>query len=47
MNKVRVKLGQLPDLPTGVSIAGSVKHQEVGGAVCASIALGIALWVAV
>ena len=38
---------ELPELETEVSISGSTKQQEVGGAFCLFIAAGMAIYVAV
>ena len=43
---IRLDVEQLPELGTEVSISGSVKQQEVGGAICLSLAAGIAVYVA-
>lgn len=45
MEKVRLTVEELPELDTGVAISGSVRHQEVGGALCLSVAAGIALYI--
>lgn len=44
MEKIRMTVEELPELETEVAISGSVKQQEVGGAVCLSVAAGIALY---
>lgn len=44
MDKVRFAVEELPELDTEVAIAGSVKQQEVGGAICLGIAAGIAVY---
>ena len=44
MNKIHLAVEELPELDTAVAISGSVKQQEVGGAVCLGIAAGIALY---
>jgi hypothetical protein len=46
LNAVRFEVEDLPELATEVGLAGSVKQQEVGGAVCLGVAAGIAIWVA-
>jgi hypothetical protein len=46
MEKVRLEVEELPELQTEVAISGSVKQQEVGGAVCLGIAAGIAIYIA-
>lgn len=45
MDKIRLTVEELPELDTEVAISGSVKQQEVGGAVCFGIAAGIALYI--
>lgn len=45
MDKVRLAVEELPELDTAVALAGSVKQQEVGGAVCLSLAAGIAIYI--
>jgi hypothetical protein len=44
MNKIHLMVEDLPELETEVAISGSVKQQEVGGAICLSVAAGIALY---
>lgn len=44
MEKIRLKVEELPELETEVAISGSVKQQEVGGGVCLSVAAGIAIY---
>jgi hypothetical protein len=44
MDKVRMSVEDLPELDTAVAISGSVKQQEVGGAICLGIAAGIAVY---
>jgi hypothetical protein len=44
MDKIRMSVEELPELDTAVAISGSVKQQEVGGAMCLGIAFGIALY---
>ena len=44
--KIRLEVEQLPELATEVAISGSAKQQEVGGAVCLSVAAGIAVYIA-
>lgn len=39
-----LKVEELPELETEVSLAGSSKQQEVGGGVCLGIAAGIAVY---
>lgn len=43
---IRLDVEQLPELATEVAISGSVKQQEVGGAVCLSVLAGIAVYIA-
>ncbi|WP_165357118.1 hypothetical protein [Sphingosinicella sp. CPCC 101087] len=43
---VGIKVEDLPELETEVSISGSCKQQEVGGIVCMGIAAGVAIYVA-
>jgi hypothetical protein len=45
MDRIRFAVEELPELETQVAIAGSTKQQEVGGAVCLSIAAGIAIYI--
>jgi hypothetical protein len=45
MEKIRLTVEELPELDTEVAISGSVKQQEVGGALCIGVAAGIALYV--
>ncbi|MGZ8282979.1 MAG: hypothetical protein ACXWUN_08530 [Allosphingosinicella sp.] len=42
----RLIVEELPELETEVSVSTSVKQQEVGGALCLSVAVGIAIYVA-
>lgn len=42
---VQLEVESLPELETEVAISGSVKQQEVGGAVCLGIAAGIAVYI--
>lgn len=44
MEKIRIAVEELPELDTEVAISGSVKQQEVGGALCLSLAAGIAIY---
>lgn len=44
MEKTRLTVEDLPELETEVAISGSVKQQEVGGALCLTVAAGIALY---
>ena len=44
MDKIRLEVEDLPELETEVAISGCAKQQEVGGAVCLSIAAGIAVY---
>lgn len=43
MDKIRIAVEELPELETEVALSGSVKQQEVGGAICGGIAIGIAI----
>jgi hypothetical protein len=43
-NEIRFDVAELPELATPVALSGAVKQQEVGGAVCLSIAAGIAIY---
>lgn len=45
MEKIRMTVEELPDLETAVAISGSVKQQEVGGAICISLLGGIAIYI--
>jgi hypothetical protein len=44
MDKIRMSVEELPELDTAVAISGSVKQQEVGGALCLTVAAGIAVY---
>ena len=44
---IRFDVAELPELATEVAISGTVKQQEVGGAVCIGILAGIALYASV
>ena len=44
--QIRFDVAELPELGTQVAISGTVKQQEVGGAVCLGVAVGIALYAA-
>ena len=44
MNKAQLVVEDLPELETGVAISGSVRQQEVGGALCLTVAAGIAVY---
>ena len=46
MEKIRLVVEDLPDLDTEVAISGSVKQQEVGGAICLAMGAGIAVYIA-
>ena len=46
MDKVRLEVEELPELETQVGISGSVKQQEVGGAICLTLGAGIAIYLA-
>lgn len=43
---IRLEVEELPGLETEVAIAGCPTQQEVGGLICAGIAAGIAVYVA-
>lgn len=44
MDRIRFNTEELPELETEVAISGSLKQQEVGGAMCLSVAAGIAVY---
>jgi hypothetical protein len=44
MTNVYFTVEDLPELETEVAISGSVKQQEVAGALCLTVAAGIALY---
>jgi len=44
MEKIRLKVEELPELETPVAVSGSVRQQEVGGGFCLSVAAGIAIY---
>jgi len=44
MHQVQVIVEELPELETEVALAGSAKQQEVGGAMCVTVAAGIAIY---
>lgn len=44
MDRIRLRVEELPELKTAVGISGTAKRQEVGGAICLSIAAGIAVY---
>ena len=44
MDKILIAVEELPELETEVALSGSVKQQEVGGGLCAGVALGIAIF---
>jgi hypothetical protein len=46
MENVRIVVEDLPELDTEVAIAGSVKQQEVGGAICLAMGASIAVYLA-
>ena len=46
MDRVSIVVEDLPELETEVAISGSVKQQEVGGALCLTVAAGVAIYVA-
>lgn len=41
ISRVSIDVDELPELNTQVAIAGSTKHQEVGGVACVAIAAGV------
>ena len=43
MDKIRMAVEELPELETEVALAGSVQRQEVGGAICIIMVLGIVM----
>jgi hypothetical protein len=43
---IRFDVAELPELATEVAISGTAKQQEVGGAACLAIAVGIAIYAA-
>lgn len=43
MDKIRMAVEELPELETQVALAGSVQRQEVGGAICIIMVLGIVM----
>lgn len=43
---IRFEVAELPELATEVAISGAVKQQEVGGAICLGVAVGIAIYAA-
>lgn len=47
MDRIQLAVEELPELDTEVAISGSVKQQEVGGAVCLGLAAGIAIFFSV
>lgn len=46
MDKVRLVVEDLPELDTKVAISGSIKQQEVGGAICLALGASIAMYLA-
>ena len=46
MDKVHLTVEELPELETEVAISGSVKQQEVGGAICLALGASIAMYLA-
>jgi hypothetical protein len=44
MDTIRLAVEELPELETEVAIAGSVKQQEVGGALCLGVAATLAVY---
>ena len=45
MEKIRLKVEDLPELETAVAISGSVKQQEVGGGLCITVLAGVAVYI--
>ena len=45
MEKIKLEVEDLPELDTAVAISGSVKQQEVGGALCLTIVAGVAFYI--
>jgi len=45
MEKIRLKVEELPELETAVAISGSVKQQEVGGGLCLTVVAGVVFYV--
>jgi hypothetical protein len=43
MEQIRITVEELPELETEVAVSGSVKQQEVGGAFCVFLTVGIIL----
>lgn len=43
MDKIRITVEELPELDTEVALAGSVKQQEVTGAICLVMVIGIVM----
>ncbi len=43
---IRFDVAELPELATEVAISGAAKQQEVGGAICLGVAVGIAIYAA-
>jgi len=46
VEKIELKVEELPELETEVAISGSFKQQEVGGGICLTVAAGIAIYAA-
>ena len=46
MDKVSLVVEELPELDTEVAISGSMRQQEVAGAICLAMAAGIAIYMA-
>ena len=44
MDRSRLEVEELPELDTQVGLGGSTNQQEVGGAICLSVAAGIAVY---
>lgn len=40
----KIDMSALPELRTQVGIHGTVKQKEVGGPLCAGVAIGLIIW---
>lgn len=45
MEKIRLKVEELPELETAVAISGSVRQQEVGGTLCLGVVAGVVFYI--
>ena len=45
-DRIRLEVEELPELETEVAISGSCQQQEVGGAICLTVAAGLAIYFA-